>query len=160
MNHILESYIIYWYCLTCLLTNIIFPSLFLSPLHSTYLYIIYYGASRIPWISDLSAFLVIQASVLARYPLAPYFIDYANILVLVSMYFISCSISFTVLYYAWPTLRGRCTLGYFYVTLPYHYLRLVSCMLLFNTCISPDHLVCYHLTTMHAIIWQDPLVMS
>ena len=43
--------------------------------------------------------------------------------------------------------------------LPCYYFRPVSFMLPFNTCISPDHLVYYHLTTCHATIWQDPLVM-
>ena len=85
--------------------------------------------------------LVTQASVLTRYPLASYFIDYANVLALAFMYCISCFISFIALYYAWPTLRGRrtCrTLGpYFYIT-AWHYFRPVSYVLPFNTCISPD----------------------
>ena len=81
---------------------------------------------------------VIQASVLTRYPLASHSIDYDSILALVFMYCISCFISFIALCYAWPTLRGRCTLDYFDVTMPYHYLRLVSYMFPFNTCISPD----------------------
>ena len=111
---------------------------------SSSLYIfIYHILWRAPDFVDFGpfGFSVMQASVLTRYPLTSYFIDYANVIALASMYFISCSISFTVLYYAWPTLRGRCTLDYFYVTMPYHYLRLVSCILPFNTCISPDHLV-------------------
>jgi len=44
--------------------------------------------------------------------------------------------------------------------LPCYYFRSVSYMLPFNTCISPDHLVCYHLTTWHATTLLDPLVMS
>ena len=117
---------------------------------SLYIFISY-GASRIPWISDLSAFLVIQASVLAFFwtflfqrvfslsscfpilssirwvfslatLLLSYFIGYASVLALVSMYFISCSMSFTALYHAWPTLRGRWTL----VTCQYHHLIMLS----------------------------------
>ena len=111
---------------------------------------------KLPWISDISAYLEIQASVLTRYPLASHSIDYDSILALVFMYCISCFISFIALCYAWPTLRGRWTcwtLGHcFYIT-TWHYFRPVSYVLLFNTCISPDHLVYYHLTTWHATTW-------
>ena len=86
-------------------------------------------------------FSVMQASVLTRYPLASYFIDYANVLALASMYCISGFISFIALCYAWPTLRGRwtrCTLSHFLVTTYHAITRPVNYMLPFNTCISPD----------------------
>ena len=46
--------------------------------------------------------LVTQASVLTRYPLTSYFIDYAHVLALAFMYFISCAMSFIAY-----TMRGR-----------------------------------------------------
>ena len=39
-------------------------------------------------------------------------------------------------------------------------LRPICYMFPFNTCISPDHLECYHLTTWHTTIWQDPIGMT
>ena len=127
---------------------------FLSLIFSLHIYITGYGASRTS--VDFGSFgvSVIQASVLTRHPLASYFIDYANVLALASMYFISCSISFTVLCYAWPTLRGRWTCWTwdhcFYIT-TWHYFRPVSmCYHLsyvyhLATVLSSNHLPCHYL---------------
>ena len=88
-------------------------------------------------------------------------IDYDSILALVFMYCISCFISFIALCYAWPTLRGRwtCWTGTIAFTLPLGIiLDLSVCATIYHMYITWQ--LCYHLTTCHATIWQDPFIMS
>jgi len=136
--------------LTRHLTNIIYPTFFLTP----HIYITGYGASRASVDFGPFGLSVMQASVLTRYPLASHSIDYDSILALVFMYCISCFISFTALCYAWPTLRGRWTCWTwdhcFYIT-TWHYFRPVSmCYHLsyvyhLATVLSSNHLPCHYL---------------
>ena len=145
----------------------------LSLLSSFYIvYITGHGASRTSVDSGYFGVLVILASILTRFFIATYFIDYASILTrypltshfinydsilaLVFMYRISYFMSFTVFMLCVADPSWSLDLLDFGLLLclhlPYYYFRPVSYMLPFNTCISPDQLTCYSLAGPY---WYD-----
>ena len=138
MSHLGTTWLVTWQTSSTFLS---FPHL-----HSICLYRRYW---RIPNFSGFRIFRRFGWLGEYSYSLPPYFLFQY----FASWFHTLFCISFIALYYAWPTLRGRWTLDYFYV-----YTCHTTTSDLLVTCYLLTHV--YHLINWHVTLWLDPIGMT